>query len=474
MATLSSCVVSFSSVCSLFLSVNGRADPSTTEAQALVECWRVAQNTGDFAAYEKLYAVRFFGLRRSGERSAHFDRAGWMKDRRHMFNGRNAMKVDVDRLELETVPGGVRATFVQRYTQGGYSDEGTKEIYFHREGKKLLIADERLLDSTMKHLARPASKWTSAIGLVAPEGVVVPVEARLAWATAEKPRRKRGKHGRQVTRWAVAQDRFPEAARLLVEQTLELIDDKGSSCVAKVRGLALYAIVAVDTSTVDGQENARDDMSPHSYASPRLVAELDHACEGAIVARDQGTSGRVSVAKETKDAAILKMATDAVRAHPMYRALGVKYDPTAKKQWETSTTIRTMDVELAAGARTWISVTLRDDGACAESRELWALYELDPTPQGPKLTLLNRPGGGKAWCRRWPSMSMSMACPRSSTNRVQSTISATTSTRVWCVGSMISSRRSKKCATNISAVPAEQSYGSCFTMSSYESGRRSR
>src|SRR5687768_9879292 len=39
-----------------------------TSARALVESWLKAQNTGDFASYESLYAQRFDGEKRAGER----------------------------------------------------------------------------------------------------------------------------------------------------------------------------------------------------------------------------------------------------------------------------------------------------------------------------------------------------------------------------------------------------------------------
>src|SRR5438105_2725239 len=55
------------------------------EALALVERWQAAQNKGDFAAYQALYATAFRGVRRSGARVSEFDRAGWLADRERMF-----------------------------------------------------------------------------------------------------------------------------------------------------------------------------------------------------------------------------------------------------------------------------------------------------------------------------------------------------------------------------------------------------
>ena len=55
------------------------------EVRAFVASWVQAQNEGDFEAYARLYATRFMGVKRAAGRTFHFDRAGWMQDRRKMF-----------------------------------------------------------------------------------------------------------------------------------------------------------------------------------------------------------------------------------------------------------------------------------------------------------------------------------------------------------------------------------------------------
>ena len=80
-------------LCALVLSIGGRAwsdtatksDPDDDKAKAIVERWLAAQNAGDFAAYEALYAKKFQGTRRSGNKVVTLDRAGWMRDRKRMF-----------------------------------------------------------------------------------------------------------------------------------------------------------------------------------------------------------------------------------------------------------------------------------------------------------------------------------------------------------------------------------------------------
>ena len=50
------------------------------DARRFLERWLDTQNVGEFDAYQKLYADDFRGVRRSGPRSATFDRNSWLGD----------------------------------------------------------------------------------------------------------------------------------------------------------------------------------------------------------------------------------------------------------------------------------------------------------------------------------------------------------------------------------------------------------
>ena len=49
--------------------------------QAVIDAWLAAQNGGDFAAYQALYADKMEGVKRVGPRTWRFDRKGWLADR---------------------------------------------------------------------------------------------------------------------------------------------------------------------------------------------------------------------------------------------------------------------------------------------------------------------------------------------------------------------------------------------------------
>src|SRR5215467_10769721 len=86
------------------------ADP----AQTLLNDWVKAQNEGNFATYEKLYAQKFTGVRRSGPRVVRLDRKGWMKDRGRMF--KHTIVVAASEVKIVKAGKGATVTFVQTWS----------------------------------------------------------------------------------------------------------------------------------------------------------------------------------------------------------------------------------------------------------------------------------------------------------------------------------------------------------------------
>jgi hypothetical protein len=127
-----------------------------TEVRALVDRWLAAQNGGDFASYERLYAERFTGIKRTGPRERSFDRAAWLADRARMF----AAPIQVTATDLAVTTHGRTATvrFVQGFTRGRFHDEGDKELVVVAGAGGLVIAREEMLRSTVKP-SGPTLAW---------------------------------------------------------------------------------------------------------------------------------------------------------------------------------------------------------------------------------------------------------------------------------------------------------------------------
>lgn len=109
--------------------------------------WVAAQNDGDFEGYRLLYAERFVGIKRSGQRATQMPRASWLRDRQRMFA--KAMQVRATDLVVSTGTTVATATFTQTWQSGSYRDVGPKQIVVVRDGTELRIAREEMLASTV-------------------------------------------------------------------------------------------------------------------------------------------------------------------------------------------------------------------------------------------------------------------------------------------------------------------------------------
>ncbi|MBK9032778.1 MAG: nuclear transport factor 2 family protein [Myxococcales bacterium] len=127
-------------------------------AQAFVDRWLATQNGGDFAAYEALYDPRFHGVRRTGQATRRFDRAGWMADRKAMF--RKPMAVTATHLVVYVAGPDRQVFFTQTWSQGRFRDVGTKNLVLTGAGDQTRIQYEELLGSRIVAPTPPAAVAT--------------------------------------------------------------------------------------------------------------------------------------------------------------------------------------------------------------------------------------------------------------------------------------------------------------------------
>ena len=119
---------------------------SSADLQALLDAWLAAQNRGDFAAYEKLYARKLVGVKRVGARTYRFARDGWIADRQRMFKKKMTVEArDIEPFEISSRSATIR--FVQRWASGKFEDIGPKRLMVVLEGDQLRIAQEEMLRS---------------------------------------------------------------------------------------------------------------------------------------------------------------------------------------------------------------------------------------------------------------------------------------------------------------------------------------
>jgi hypothetical protein len=155
------------------------ADPLATD---VVDKWLHAQNAGKFADYERLYAKRFHGIRRSGDKTVRLDRAGWMKERKKMFE--HPMVVEARDIVVESIGPRTRVHLTQLFTQGKYQDAGPKELVVVGDR----IVSEEMLASTLAGADGSICDELRCKGTSAPAAIVATCEKACAAGTASSCR----------------------------------------------------------------------------------------------------------------------------------------------------------------------------------------------------------------------------------------------------------------------------------------------
>ncbi len=152
---------------------------------ALVTTWLDAQNKGDFAAYETVFAKRMTGVKRVGSRTTRYDRAGWLKDRKRMF--KKKMTVSAAKIMVTASAQSAVVRFTQTWASGTYKDVGPKQLLVVRQGKDLRIAREEMLESMVMSSWRKggdldATSFAFVIAVDKKDYVVVAKGAKDDWS----------------------------------------------------------------------------------------------------------------------------------------------------------------------------------------------------------------------------------------------------------------------------------------------------
>lgn len=264
-----------------------RAQPPIPEAdlRALLDRWLKAQNEGDFASYEKLYAEKFTGVKRVGPKTFRYARKGWLANRKLMF--RHAMTVETREPQFDASARVARVTFTQRWASGKFEDLGPKRMLIVRQGDALKIAQEEMLRSEIVHSQDDDADLDFYFLL----------DGDLVVSDATVPE----KHGKAkivddsepiVVHAPVNENDLDEETRAL--EGKEFRTDTG--CVARATGFYLVSRVTPHFGVV-GEWNCRDaeeDCTPASVeeraadafamGTPVVVAKLT-GCEDGLYAR---------------------------------------------------------------------------------------------------------------------------------------------------------------------------------------------
>lgn len=263
--------------------------PATAASQGkqaaldLVGRWLQAQNAGDFAAYQALYAPRFTGVRRSGPRTVKLDRAGWMKDRGRMFDKK--MTVAADDVEVALAATTTSVRFRQRFKLGGYQDAGPKLVVLVLEGGRLAIAREEMLASRPGG-ARPARDASALDRFAFMMGGEIVLDASPPGGWGSGPPRLESDDNPVAVRRAVDVGRLPADVRRAIGGKVKVYGPDGV-CETTIGSPSLLGRAHLHFSTAKAwrEADATDafkaaDAFQQTQSGTALVAGLDGRCRG--------------------------------------------------------------------------------------------------------------------------------------------------------------------------------------------------
>jgi hypothetical protein len=317
----------------------GEASLDERSVRVLVDSWLDAQNTVDFTAYERLYAPRFTGIKRSGSRTQSYARAGWVLDRQTMFA--RPMRVAAKNLELVVTPLGAHARFEQTWSSGSYEDVGLKQLVIVPTAAGPRIAREEMLTSV---LAGAESKSTiSDLRAVHRDGLILSMKPGAAWV-ASPPRLATEPN---VVLRDVDESKLPSDVTAWKGRAVQAFDAAGARCEAKVVGFTLRAQIVPHFGMI---QNFRGELgtppsTPTQIAAElwelaegggqALIGKLEPPCAGSLWALDAAKTAPAIAKAEPVSDDLKRQAVKAFRSLPSYATVQKQFVAEKKTgRWE--------------------------------------------------------------------------------------------------------------------------------------------
>lgn len=387
------------------------------EVRALVEKWLAAQNGGDFAAYQALYAAKMEGVKRVGDRTWRFDRKGWFDDRQRMFG--KPMKVEAAEISVESSGPTASVQLEQRFAQGKFSDRGPKRLVVVKEDGGLRIAREEMLRSEVGDGKR-ASGSGGVYLVTAVEGkrylYLALDDVSADWGEGALS----GPVGGDPMLALRAADRAPAAFASWRGREVKAYAADGTLCAAKVGALSVVGGGTPHFGEVqawNGDPSMSDDgkvVPPAERAElvfkmggPHLVGELEVSGSCAPVVVIEGkTDGKAPqfFAPSEPFGEAEQAALKAFRALPEYKALQKEFkaDWDGKGEWAAQPFLRAFG---APGGKRYVVLSYAAPSCGDFGGSLSALFEerggklvplkLSDAPQFAPMALFDSDGDGE-------------------------------------------------------------------------------
>lgn len=313
-----------------------------------VERWVAAQSQVDFAAYERLYAPKFSGVKRVGSHTEWFGRKGWMRDRQAMF--KPGLRVEATDVSVVFASSAARARFTQSFTLGNFHDVGRKELLVVKGPDGPLVAREEMLVSKVDGAKPSGDGGLGGPGAYAVFEDSVYIGAGIGEdATTGAPALSTAKVDSYNAEMTVDTQRLAPSLRSLAGRTLKLVGVDGPICEAHVRDFVVRASgephfgMAAAWRGLDGTGSppwsdaaiARDFWSMFTPDQRYLVARLDRACAHALLAFEDTVPARVKPSMSTEP--LRGIVLSAFRKLDEYKTIQQEFDqetPKSGARWD--------------------------------------------------------------------------------------------------------------------------------------------
>ena len=270
------------------------------DAQALLDTWVAAQNAGNFASYSELYAVDFFGTKRSGKRFEQFAREGWLADRKPKFD--RPLKLVATEVVITTTADLATVRFVQDWSSANFRDIGTKELTLRPVDGKLQITREEMLDSKVVD--------AKAVPPLLPEDFrfVVHAPSKQSYLLLRTPAPRVALTNAQVNRedglvvatQPLQPQQVPEEFRSWIAKPIQLFNEYELKCRATVYGAAVFArgiYPMMDDPNAQTAYGVFNSVGPSAtWLALELRPDRGAECDGAFWARSPDRPAPVIVA----------------------------------------------------------------------------------------------------------------------------------------------------------------------------------
>lgn len=386
-----------------------QVDTNNEKVRKFMDQWLEAQNKGDFSAYEKLYAERFTGIRRSGNKTIPLNREGWMKDRKRMFA--HPMKVEIDQLSSSPMGESLLAKFEQTWTSATYQDKGFKNIVLIPTSQGgFQIAREEMLSSEKEDLGDGLSFL-----YVIPEGVVIDVTPDLGWATGPAQF-----VSYEDVRRNVDFEKLPTHVQQMRGRTFNFYDASGKSCQGTIKDFFLTRQAIHHFGSIQNWEGGYEEEGKKRVPVPKqtvadeiwgksekkevvesdqgfwLIAKND-SCKGSLWARDASEKAPSIIPFQKADAQWSKLALEQLPKLAFYKQLQKdfeSYGPDHKGLWtrQKDSEVKVFSAQSPLLKNPWIAVSARQGSGCGDfGGEIFAVWEVSGVPANPQFKLLNKP-----------------------------------------------------------------------------------